>query len=260
MRELRTKKVMNVVLVAVLLFGMTSVAVADDFTSSPTGPVTTTTTVAVWVAAVHGEGPWDKNSNGCNVGNATDALSVTASITSSDTAVATVDPSTMTFGACNVSQNLLITVVHAVCNTTATVTIAEASVAPNTNAVKGVFNTETIIVNSAGTTPTDPSCTGTTPGPGTCSEPAAPAWAAALLKATSLKAKATTIANYISSVAKHMGPGTDFDTIPKSAQGTGTGDQYPTAVRNYMVSSLGLSSLASVSDARVIRPGWDCTT
>ena len=68
MRELRTKKVTNVVLVAVLLFGMTSVAVADDFTSSPTGPVTTTTTVAVWVAAVHGEGPWDKNSNGLRDG------------------------------------------------------------------------------------------------------------------------------------------------------------------------------------------------
>lgn len=253
----KTKRLFGLALVFALVLGFAGVASADDFVSSDPGPITTTTTVSISLVAVPGEVPSD-NGDGCNIGNASDSHTVTAAIESSDTAVATVDPSSMTFETCGVGQNLTITVYQQVCNASATVTISEQSVYPNDNSIKGAFNTETLIVNSAGSNNADPSCTGGGGGTSICAEPAAPAWAAALLKASGIKAKQTTLSNYISSVAEHMGPQTEFDGTPKSAVGPGTGDAYPNAVRDYMVNTLGLTTLADVDSARLIRPGWDC--
>ena len=243
-----------------MLFSMTSMAAADDFTSSNgSATVTQTSTVQVWVVAVPNEVNGDVDHGGCNVGSVQSAPYVMASIQSSDTSVATVDPGSMTFSGCGPenSQNLTITLYPDLCLTkTATITIAESDRGPG-NSVKGVFNTETIDVSVAPSNPADPSCNGGGGGGSKlCAEPAAPAWAAALLKAsTGLKPKQSKdAANYISLVAQHMTTGAVFNGYAKSDPG------YPNAVHDWMVSALGLSSLASVNDARVIRPGWDCTT
>jgi|GEM_PF-3646956 len=244
-----------------MTLGMASVARADDFTSDAPATVTQSTTVKVWVVAVPNEVSGDVDHGGCNVGGAqggSESPHVVAAIASSDTSVATVAPASMTFSGCGEtnSQNLTITLIPDLCLTkTATITTAEESRGPG-NSVKGVFNTETINVSVAPSNPADPSCTGGGGG-GTkmCAEPAAPAWAAALLKAsTGLKAKQSKdSANSISLVAQHMTNGAVFNGYAKSDPG------YPGAVHDWMVNTLGLSSLASVSDARVIRPGWDCT-
>lgn len=87
-------------------------------------------------------------------------------------------------------------------------------------------------------------------------DPAAPAWAAALLKGNNVKAKGTTLSNYISSVAQHMGTRATFDSAEKSDH-----PGYETAVWNYMKTTLGLTSLTKgPHDPAVIKPGWECTT
>ena len=258
MRVRPLKLFVSMLLVIATMSVMAGVAAADEFATDAPNPVTSTQAVQVWLASVTGEGPWDTNAGGCNVGNTNDSLSVTAEISSSDPAV-TVSPTTMTFGGCGstLSQTLSIKVTTGLCNVSGTVSITETSVSPNHHAVKGAFNTETIQVTAAGSNPTDPSCGGPGPNPGTCSEPAAPAWAAALLKASNLKPKPNG-PNYVSLVAQHMTQGAMFDGVPKSDQGPGSGDTYPIAVRNYMVNTLGLAGLATVDSARLIRPGWDC--
>lgn len=245
-----------------MVFSMTSIAGADDFTSSAPEPVIQSGTVNVWVVAVPNEAgvEGDTDHGGCNVGTANGsgaAPHVSASVTSSDPAVATVSPATLDFQGCGdtLKQTITITLGAAlVCDQRATVTIAESSRGPG-QSVKGVFNTETINVLVAGTSPTDPSCAGGGGGGSQlCSEPAAPAWAAALLKASGLKAKQLKESpNYISAVADHMTNGAVFAGVPKTSQ-----DAYANAVRDWMNSRFGLS-LASVDSARLIRPGWNCT-
>lgn len=83
-------------------------------------------------------------------------------------------------------------------------------------------------------------------------DPAAPAWAAALLKGNNVKAKATAYSNYISSVARAMGQGATFQSWEKNAH-----PAYETAVWNYMKSTLGLA--LPKGPAEVARPGWECT-
>jgi hypothetical protein len=235
-----------------MAFSMTSIARADDFTTDASDPVVISGSVDVWVVAVPDELPSDSDHAGCNVGSTQDAKFVIASVTSNNTSVATVNPPTLNFTGCGDanSQEVTITLFPAICDETAMITITEGDRGPG-GSVKGVFNTETINVFVAGTSPTDPSCNGGG-GPGEmCSEPAAPAWAAALLKASNLKAK--NIPNYISAVARNMTNGAVFEDVPKSSQ-----DEYANAVRDWLIDEFGLS-LATVDDARVIRPGWDCT-
>jgi hypothetical protein len=252
LRGRRARALVGLCLAVGLVGSMTGLAAADDITSDAVEPVVATSTVNVWVVSVDEDEPGDPAQNQCNIGNGSDNLSMTATVLSSDPAVATVSPGSLTFETCgaNAAQAVTITCVS---DGGATVTIALQSVDPNDNAVKGVFNTETITV----------ACTGGGgggTGVTTCTEPAAPAWAAALLKATPLKAKAKDLANHISQVAGHMTNGAVFDGVPKSDQGDGTGDEYPIAVRQYMIDELGLATLASVEAARALRPGWTCTT
>jgi hypothetical protein len=86
-------------------------------------------------------------------------------------------------------------------------------------------------------------------------DPAAPAWAAALLKGNGVKAKGPAVANYVSSVAKHMGLRATFDGVEKSDH-----DDYEYAVWDYMKSELGLTLNKGPHDPAVIKPGWECTT
>ncbi|MGN6578218.1 MAG: hypothetical protein ACTHKG_21295 [Nocardioides sp.] len=82
-------------------------------------------------------------------------------------------------------------------------------------------------------------------------DPAAPAWARALLKGNGLKAKVPGEDNYVKSVAKHMGKGATFDGYAKSSQ------SYPYLVEQYLEGLLG-DQLANGPD-EVRKPGWRCT-
>jgi hypothetical protein len=82
-------------------------------------------------------------------------------------------------------------------------------------------------------------------------DPAAPAWARALLKGNDLKAKVPGKRNYVWSVADHMGKGATFNGYAKSA------NNYPFEVESYLEGLLG-TQLANGPD-EVRKPGWRCT-
>ena len=241
-----------------MLFSMTSIASADEFATSATA-LTQNGSVKVWVVATVDDVNGDVDHGACNIGSGQNKPHVDASVTSSDPAVAAVNPASLTFSGCGDAngQNVAITLTPDLClPKTATITIAESGRGPG-NSVKGEFSTETINVSVAASTPLDPTCTGGGGGGGSqlCAEPAAPAWAAALLKASNMKGKqAKETNNYISSVAHHMTNGAVFDGVAKSDP------DYPASVRSYMVNTLGLSTLADVEAARAIRPGWTCVS
>ena len=83
---------------------------------------------------------------------------------------------------------------------------------------------------------------------------AAPAWAAALLKGNNVKAKGTTIANYISTVAQEMEQRASFHDVEKIDQAA-----YSAAVWTYMKTLPGLGTALPKGPAEVARPGWECT-
>ena len=86
-------------------------------------------------------------------------------------------------------------------------------------------------------------------------DPAAPAWAAAILKGSSVKFKPAESANLVSRVAHRMGADS---TDPTSFGGytKNTHPQYEEAVRQYLADVTG-TQLAQTS--AVARPGWVCT-
>lgn len=81
-------------------------------------------------------------------------------------------------------------------------------------------------------------------------DPAAPAWATAILKGNGVKAK--NIPNYVSSVAAEMGEGATFGGYDKNEH-----PSYEDEVWDYL-SDLGLA--LQNGPAVVARPGWECTT
>lgn len=96
----------------------------------------------------------------------------------------------------------------------------------------------------------------TPPPPSVCdADPAAPAWANAILKANGVKNK-TTIQNTISAVAHHMTQGAMFGGFAKNAH-----PAYENAVYSYLTAptpaGLGITGL-TVDAQHSARPGWDC--
>ena len=86
-----------------------------------------------------------------------------------------------------------------------------------------------------------------------CEDPAAPAWAAHILKFSGVKpkkGKPQPADNYVAQVAQHMGPGTTFDTVTKV-----THPEYEQAVMTYL-SGLGLTNLSLPSTW----PALQCTS
>jgi hypothetical protein len=83
-------------------------------------------------------------------------------------------------------------------------------------------------------------------------DPAAPAWAAAMLQKSGIKNKNQTT-NYVSIIANEMGPGATFGSPPiaKNAH-----PQYENAVHDRLVELTGRSIADPASSAR---PGWVCT-
>jgi hypothetical protein len=84
-------------------------------------------------------------------------------------------------------------------------------------------------------------------------DPAAPAWAAAILQKNGFKPKASNFSNYVSRVANHMANGATFEGYAKNAH-----PEYENAVHDWMQSSFGIS--LPYSAAQSARPGWVCTT
>lgn len=83
-------------------------------------------------------------------------------------------------------------------------------------------------------------------------DPAAPAWAAAILQKNGYKPKASSFSNYVSQVAQHMGNGATFEGYAKNAH-----PQYENSVHDWMQSRFGIS--LPYSAAQSARPGWVCT-
>ena len=128
----------------------------------------------------------------------------------------------------------------------------------------GVGSTNVTFVIDAARTSNDPSLTfnldqaaftvnvtaGTAVTPTGCDvDPAAPAWANAMLQKAGIKAKAAN--NYISQIAHEMGTGATFGGYAKNAH-----PQYENAVHDELVSITGNSGIPSAQDAA--RPGWEC--
>jgi hypothetical protein len=248
MQQRMRRAVVAMMALAVFTGGAT-VAWADELSPSTTNvDVTAQAQRTVSITLVATDDPTWNGDNGpsaaCNLRGA--GQYVTASVTSSNTNAATVSPATLTFNDCGESHDIRIT--GAVCGT-ATVTVHD--VADNTAGGPHARFSDAVITADAGP------CDGGGGGITTCAQPAAPAWAAAILKANGIKPGSKTSSNLISQVAKRMGNGASFPDgsggwIAKSDQ-----DAYAAAVDAYLG---GLTTLTKHWDTTgVARPGWACT-
>ena len=79
-------------------------------------------------------------------------------------------------------------------------------------------------------------------------DPAAPAWANAILQKAGVKSKAAS--NYVSQIAQQMGSGATFGSYAKNAH-----PDYENAVHDALQALTG-KTLPAAQDAA--RPGWDC--
>jgi hypothetical protein len=91
---------------------------------------------------------------------------------------------------------------------------------------------------------------GTTPPTGCDADPAAPAWAAAILQASGVKAKDKNFSNWISAIALEMTQRAMFDGFEK-----GDHPSYENAVRDRL---LVLTNRNLVTAQQAARPGWTC--
>lgn len=94
---------------------------------------------------------------------------------------------------------------------------------------------------------------GTTPPPavGCDADPAAPAWANAILQKAGIKPKAGST-NYVSTIAQEMGKGASFAGFAKNAH-----PQYENAVQARLQQLTGKTLPSAQSAAR---PGWECAS
>jgi hypothetical protein len=178
--------------------------------------------------------------NGCNRKNKNH--SVTAGVTSDDEDVATTSVATLTFTDCD--QTLSFTIIAGCTDGDALISI-DAIRWKAASGKNAVFSDDSFTVTVSGTAE---NCDDG--GGSACAAPAAPAWAAAILKANNLKAKQAT--NLVSEVAKMMGQGATFNGVAKSNQ-----EEYAQAVYNYLDVHGRLSQTSGPGDAA--RPGWICT-
>jgi hypothetical protein len=243
-----------------LTLGMSSIAGADDITpDSPTAAVTSFShpvSMNVTLVAVN-----DPNWNGdnqpgtlCNIRTSSGAQYVKAAVTSSDTGIATVSPAELDFTDCG--QSFPITITGIGCGS-ATINI-------------NVFDTKTAAPPhvtfsdaSIAVTVSDPSCNGGGGGGiGECAQPAAPAWAAAILQKNGVKPGSKASTNLISQVAHTMLKGASFpdyrvghnpavDQVDKTDQGA-----YADSVWAYLKTLT--NSVNTYGPDAAARPGWEC--
>ena len=222
-------------------------AIGDDLVASPdaVNPAVGAS-VPVNVTLVAADDPdWngdDQVDKRCNLRG--EGHYVNASVTSSNPAVATVDPALLQFTDCG--QTLPITITAVSCGS-AEITITEAA-SNNAGGVNAVFSEDKIVVTVNSNCDTGPPITA-------CARPAAPAWAAAILKANAVKPKAAD--NLISMVAGHMTQGAAFDGYAKSES-----PEYEDAVYAFLLANKpgNVSLPKGPADVKVVKPSWACTT
>jgi hypothetical protein len=237
-----------------LTLGMASAAGADDFTASQstvTVAPSVSTTVAVSLVAVKGEWMGD---HGCDLKNPQNDQGhfVTASVTSGDTNVATVSPSSLRFTDCGAPQNIVITSVN--CGDTAVSIAYDAD--RSAGGSNAVFTDTSIAVHVTGCD------AGGVTSIGTCAQPAAPAWAAAILQANGVKGSNKGYSTLITSVAHAMVQGAAF---PSGTTVVSKTDQaaYSAAVYAYMQAQNQAQNLKlnlAKGPDQAARPGWECQT
>lgn len=207
MRHLSRARIGALLLSAGLVVSVTGVARADDLTAdqgtTDTAPVALDTesdpNQVVWVTLVAAD---DDGHDGCNLENEQNPQGhhFFASVVSNATSVATVDPAILEFTACGPAGAKSFTITGVGAGST-TITIAKDT-SRNAGGGNAVFSTETVYVTVTG----DDGGGGIT----VCDGPAAPAWAAHILKANGKPKKQSDAANYVSQVAKRMDTGASF--------------------------------------------------
>lgn len=236
-------------------FGVSPLAGADELAPSEpaveVAPVASTTVGITLVAADdpnwNGDNDLDKL---CNLKNGFNQPGhfLQASVSSGDTAVATVSPSIIDFTDCGQTQNITITGV-ACGSTNVSITYFDSRHAGGGNAV---FSDGTVAVTVSG-------CGGPVTGIDNCAAPAAPAWAAAILQVNGIKGSNKAYSGLISSVAHAMLQGAAFPSgdsvVSKADQGA-----YSAAVYAYMLANkpANMNLAKGPADAKTIRPGWSC--
>ncbi len=180
----------------------------------------------------------------CDLDHPTQERSVTASVSSANTAVATVLPAQLVFSECGVPQNITITAQG--CGQTTITIEMESTTVPGQS---GTFTEESIAVTVDGN---DCENGGELE---VCSEPAAPAWANAFLKRTNIKGKQH--GELVSSVARNMGKGATFEGVAKSQQ-----EAYAQAVLDFLKANAPSpgNQFNALTVASSARPGWACDT
>jgi hypothetical protein len=223
------------------------VAGADDLSpSTESVTVAPVASMPVTITLVATSGEWGGD-HGCDLKNGqnTQGHFLTASVTSGDTSIATVDTSVISFTDCGQTANFNITGVA--CGDTA-VSVAYLD-SRNAGGRNAVFSDASIAVHvsGCGTPPT---------GIDGCANPAAPAWAAAILQGNGIKGSNKAYSTTISSVAHAMLKGAAFPSgttvVSKADQGA-----YSAAVWAYMKALNPTLNLAK-GPALVARPGWEC--
>jgi hypothetical protein len=242
--HIRRIAILAVAMIGIIAGVVAATAGADDFQADDTtvdlAPAATQLVTVTLVAVDDTTNPNDNE--GCNlqVHAGDNAHFVDASVTSSDTSVATVDPDSLHFDDCGDTDSFTITAVA--CGTAQITVHAEdwqAERGPN-----AVFSDEVINVTVSG------DCNGGGGDITSCAKPAAPAWAAAILKANGVKPKQAD--NLISLVAQHMTQGATFDGVAKSDQ-----EAYAEAVYAFLQAK---KSGLTIGPAGAAKPGWVCTT
>lgn len=253
----------------IVVGGLAPTTSADEFqpdTTSTTIANLSTATVNITLVATDDAG-WngdDQPQNRCNLRDNQSspgrAHYVVADVTSSVPTVATVSPETISFDRCGETKAVTITA-HS-CGATTLSVIQDRTQGHWAGGDNAVFSDAYITVTVNG-------CNGGQPPVTTCAEPAAPAWANAILKANTTKGKTPGNANTVSQVAAQMLPGAAF---PDWRAGHNPATQhvakvnqapYADAVHAYMTaptSSGGLGLVLPKGPALSARPGWTCTT
>jgi hypothetical protein len=244
-----------------MVLSLSSVAGADDIVpDSSTAAVTFShpVTMNVTLVAVDDAG-WNGDNQVhtlCNIRTSSGAQFVKTSVTSSAPNIATVSTGELDFTGCG--QSFPITITGIACGSaTININVFDTKTAAPTHVT---YSDTSVLV-----TVTDPSCTGGTTGGGIgqCAQPAAPAWAAAILQKNGVKANNKTTANYISQVAKTMLQGASFpdyrpghnpatEQVNKVDQGAYAESvwAYLKTITNGAVNTYGPQASA--------RPGWEC--
>jgi hypothetical protein len=189
---------------------------------------------------------------GCNIGETGDSQYLTLRVAQTPSHVSLAFPDGLTFDACSDVLRVVVTPTSVGTDQIAfEIDSVRANKDPRTAFQLGTATFDAVV--QAADLSQDP-------GTGTkCDKnPAAPAWAAALLQANHLKARTKDGRNVVKLVARQMERRASFPSPEGPVAKDADHRAYPKAVLAYMRDELGLSLTKGLDDVK--RPGWVCTT